>query len=121
MPETDGTFRLVGVDRVLARVRMMPHRVQAAVQSVIATYVYRIQRSAKRNAPVDTGRLRASIVARLMRLAGEVSTNVEYAIYQEKGTYKMDAQPFMGPALEEHREAFLRDLRNAIRQAIRGG
>jgi HK97 gp10 family phage protein len=49
-----------------------------------------IQRSAKQNAPVDTGRLRSSIVpeirARERSVTGIVGSNVMYAPYVEFGT-----------------------------------
>src|SRR5512139_1604451 len=49
-----------------------------------------VQRYAKQNAPVDTGRLRASILPEVVSdaemLLGIVGSNVEYAPYQEFGT-----------------------------------
>lgn len=54
---------------------------------------------------VDTGRLRGSITWRLGRdgesIYADVGTNVEYAIYLEKGTRYMTARPFLTPALRE--------------------
>lgn len=45
---------------------------------------------AKKYAPVDTGRLRASIEVRLVRYSGEVAvlvgSNVNYAMFQHEGT-----------------------------------
>src|SRR5205809_368779 len=64
-----------------------------------------VQRRAKRLAPVDTGRLRASITEELSRdergLVERIGTDVEYAPYQEFGTSKMAAHPFLRPALTE--------------------
>lgn len=71
-----------------------------------------IATEAKRNAPVDTGRLRASIVAGQAE-ASEYGVSVEvkaggkselddvlvdYAPYIEFGTSRMAAQPFLTPA-----------------------
>lgn len=54
---------------------------------------------AKSFAPVDTGALRASIHGQKTgKYAGKVEDGVHYGIYQEFGTYKMAAQPFMRPA-----------------------
>lgn len=54
-------------------------------------------------APVDTGRLQNSIKHKPQSKDTEVVyTNVEYAIYQEMGTSKMKAQPYMRPAGENH-------------------
>ncbi len=59
-----------------------------------------IERESKIFAPVDTGRLRASIHTEMEgELVWKVCTNVYYAIYQEFGTRKMKAHPFMRPAV----------------------
>ena len=63
-----------------------------------------VDRAAKRNCPVDTGRLRSSITNEVGQdgegLVAVIGTNVEYAPYVELGTSKMAAQPFLLPALE---------------------
>ena len=55
-----------------------------------------VTRDARLNAPVDTGRLRASIIPSVRSSSfgtvGVVGSNVEYAPYQELGT-----QPFWPP------------------------
>lgn len=62
-----------------------------------------VQNEARKLAPVDTGRLRASI-QHVMGRDGrgpyvDVGTNVEYAPHVEYGTQNSAAQPFMRPAL----------------------
>jgi phage gpG-like protein len=63
----------------------------------------RVERTAKRLCPVDTGRLRASITHALDRdaagLVGVVGTDVEYAPYVFLGTSKAPAQPALQAAL----------------------
>lgn len=65
----------------------------------------KVEASAKRICPVDTGRLRSSITHALTRdtqgLAADVGTNVEYAVFVELGTSRMPAKPFLRPALVE--------------------
>lgn len=65
----------------------------------------KVQRGAKRRAPVDTGRLRSSITEELSRegsdLVERVGTDVEYALHQEFGTSKMAAHPYLRPALDD--------------------
>ena len=60
-----------------------------------------LEKNAKENCPVDTGRLRASITTEVGNLEAEVGTNVEYATSVEFGTSKQKAQPFMRPALDK--------------------
>lgn len=74
----------------------------------LTTACFLVEADAKRNAPVDTGRLRSSIAHRLEKLKnvlrGIVGTRVEYASYQEFGTSKMAAHPFLFPALEANKK-----------------
>lgn len=74
-----------------------------AVAKELARRAIRVESAAKRLAPVDTGRLRSSITWRLERdsagLMAVVGTNVHYAPYQEFGTSRMPAHPFLRPAL----------------------
>ena len=61
-----------------------------------------IEAEAKRNAPVRTGRLRASI--RTVKRGDAhytVGTNVHYAPYVEFGTRKMAAKPYLRPAARQ--------------------
>ena len=64
----------------------------------------RVNRRAKQLAPVDTGRLRSSIVNETQLdergLVEIVGTDVEYAGHVELGTSRMAAQPYLRPALD---------------------
>ena len=75
--------------------------------AVVAKTTFDCQRYAKRYAPVDTGFLRAGIQAEAIGLVGEVISTAEYSAYQEYGTYKMRAHPFMGPAREKVTPGFV--------------
>ena len=61
------------------------------------------------------GELRESITSAVEGLQGEVGTNKEYGMYVELGTYKMRAQPFLVPALQNNKEAII----NAIKAAVK--
>ena len=73
---------------------------QATVMAgkAVAKATFDCQAIAKSLAPVDTGFLRASIEASVKGLTGEVVSMAEYGIFVEYGTWKMRAQPYMGPA-----------------------
>jgi len=75
-------------------------------KNVLFRSMAKINELAKIRAPVDTGRLRASI--HLYPLAkGEitytVSDGVEYGIHQEYGTVRMQGTPFLRPSADEVR------------------
>lgn len=65
--------------------------------------VTRVERTAKRLCPVDTGRLRSSITHAVesdaQGLVGVVGTDVDYAPYVFLGTTKAPAQPALQAAL----------------------
>jgi HK97 gp10 family phage protein len=75
----------------------------SAVGKYVAKLTVRVDRGAKRLAPVDTGRLRSSITWEMGQegtvIVGRVGTNVHYAPYLEFGTRRMRARPFLRPAL----------------------
>lgn len=77
-----------------------------------------VQRSAKKKAPVDSGKLRASIAIRregqLNTPVFYVGTLVPYAIFVEYGTRKQAAQPYLRPALNERRQQILQTLRDNV-------
>lgn len=73
-----------------------------------------LERRAKQNCPVDTGKLRASITTEVGKLEAEVGTNVEYAQYVEFGTSKQSAQPFMRPALDKAITQLNRDMAKTL-------
>ncbi|SDY97599.1 HK97-gp10 family putative phage morphogenesis protein [Hymenobacter psychrophilus] len=108
---------LKGMREAIAALRFYQIDKKARVKTEVATYTLLVESTAKDFAPVDTGRLRASIHSdfRADGLGGSVSTNVEYAQAQELGTRRMPAQPFMFPAAERWRVAYEQAITNALR------
>lgn len=68
------------------------------------------QRDAQILAPVDTGALRNSVGVSFRvgqgTMRGEIGPTVHYGIYQELGTSRMRAQPYLFPAADRHEPAF---------------
>jgi HK97 gp10 family phage protein len=82
--------------------------VESESRAAVKASADRIAQKARNYAPVDTGALRNSIEA-VSNIAGkeaEVRVSAPYAAYVEYGTYKMDAQPFLTPAVREEEAAF---------------
>jgi HK97 gp10 family phage protein len=78
-----------------------------------------VERDAKLNCPVDTGRLRQSIGSRIVEgdennIIAEVGTNVTYAPYVEYGSSKMAARPFLFPAYNNNKQRILKELAKAF-------
>lgn len=78
--------------------------VQKSVEQEMLKGGYEIERLAKSNAPVDTGRLKGSITTNKSGKGSSyqvsIGTDVEYAPHVEFGTYKQSAQPFLHPAFD---------------------
>lgn len=89
-------------------------RATAGIRAAIANGCLAIEADAKKNCPVDTGNLRASISNTVGDMEGEVGSNVEYANFVELGTKKMSAQPFLHPAFEANKDKIIREIRNTI-------
>lgn len=62
---------------------------------------------AKKLCPVDTGRLRNSISHTTNDKSAYIGTNVEYAPYVEMGTSRTRAQPYLKPAVENHKDTYI--------------
>jgi len=95
------------LDRIIATFPVLSTNVvRAGAQAVTG--------QAKSRAPVDTGALKASISPEDKGdLLSWVSDGVEYGIYQELGTSRMRAQPFMVPAVESCQKQYT-DLWRAL-------
>lgn len=96
---------------------------ESELDRALTTSALMVEADAKKNQTphVDTGRLRGSITHRLGgtkdKPFAEVGTNVEYGIYQEFGTSKMKANPFLTPALESNRNKIKAIIAQAIKAA----
>ncbi len=87
---------------------------EKAIQEELEASAYQIEKQAKANCPVDTGRLRNSIKADVDGLEANIGTDVYYAPFVHDGTYKMEARPF----LESAAETVLDDIEDRIADAI---
>lgn len=81
-----------------------------AIEQALTAIGIQCRDYAARKAPVDTGNLRNSIVFKVDSPSDSViiGTNVEYGKYQEFGTSRMKAQPYLRPAVDEHLDEYKR-------------
>jgi len=69
------------------------------LQEEVTRFGFAVERESKKNAPVDTGRMRASIGTDIGNLQARIGPNVNYATYVHEGTWKMKGRPFMSSGL----------------------
>ena len=82
-----------------------------------------VTNSAKKNSPVDTGRLRASITPSVKTMPnggimGIVGSNVRYAPYQEFGTRFMQGRFYLRRAVEQNQDKITQILGHAIAKIV---
>ena len=84
------TFSINGIDKLKERIKSMDQKVKDALAMELRESALKIQRDAKRNAPVDMGTLRNSIYMdydyQKNKLTYKVGASASYAPYIEFGT-----------------------------------
>ena len=94
----------------------------AAMKEGVAKAVKLIAKQGASNvadlAPVDTGRLKGSITGRSDADTAYIGTNVYYGIYQEYGTYKMAAHPFLKPGIMDNMDEYEEIAKEAIESCL---
>ena len=100
--------------RVNLKLDEVSDRARANVDKAIEKAAFDTEAHAKARAPVDTGLLRNSINHRRRGEAFfEVESPVHYSVFQEYGTSRMVAQPYMTPAVEVVKPSLIRAIQKA--------
>lgn len=130
---------LKGLDKLLKDLDNMPAELENAVDSIVEDNARQLERSAKRFAPVDTGKLRQSIIAaKSGELSWKVYVGEKYGAYIEFGTgglvqvpeelremalkfkgkgvrtVNLRPQPYLYPAFELQRDDFYNDIKQML-------
>jgi HK97 gp10 family phage protein len=104
--------------RVLRALRLLPREVNDARSEALDEWAKDLEKTAKDLAPVRRGVLRDHIESQVAHNAGvafvRVVGGLDYPYYVEKGTSKMEAQPFLGPAAAIHRRTGERALQRIV-------
>lgn len=84
--------------------------VRPKASEIVVSSAFEIQGIAQLYAPVDTAALKNGIETDVApdRMSAVIHDSVDYGIFQELGTSKMQAQPFLTPAVETVRPKFER-------------
>ena len=103
------SVQIQGLDGLLSKVRNLVPRIREGTRLAVAQTALLIETDAKLFSPVDTGLNRAEIHTDIAPngLSAAVVGGTEYAIVLEFGSRFQRAQPFLHPAYEKNRAAFL--------------
>lgn len=107
--------KIIGIEKIQKKLRQ---NVQMAdVRKVVRHNGAEMQAKAQQNAPVDTGTLKRSIGIEITDggMTAEVEPTADYAPYVELGTRFMEAQPYLGPAFNEQKEKFKKDMKKLVK------
>lgn len=116
--------RIIGLKRLGLFLKKLSPEVEEEVDRNVISLCKPIEEQAKREAPVKTGALRASITTEhLAYLTGMVRDGVPYGIYQEvgfwhkwrtRGQVQWVQHPFLVPALHIRIPEVVQNLKNLV-------
>ena len=108
-------IKIVGMEKLQRKLKQNVR--MDDVKRVVRHNGAEMQAKAQRNAPVDTGYLKRSIGLEITAggMTAEVEPAAEYAPYVELGTRFMEAQPYLGPAFNEQKEKFEKDMKKLVK------
>jgi len=108
------TCDVKGVEKFQEAMKQFDSAVQKHVHRQLASWAADVKALAKQLVPVRTGHLRSSIYAKISEWVAEIGAEATYALFVELGTRRMQARPYLYPAIRE----YLPQLEQIIREAI---
>ena len=108
------TCDVKGIEKFQEAMRQFDSGMQRHVHRLLAGWVADVKALAKQLVPVRTGHLRSSIYAKISEWVAEIGAEATYALFVELGTRRMQARPYLYPAIQE----YLPQLEDIIRDAI---
>jgi HK97 gp10 family phage protein len=92
--------KVEGTERIVALLDVLSVELKREIDRTVEREAIRVEGYAKEYSPIDTGRLRMSIhFSKISEYKYKVEDGVKYGVYQEFGTSRMPAHPFMIPAI----------------------
>ena len=121
-----GDIKIVGMEKLQKKLKQNVR--MDDVKRVVRHNGAEMQTKAQQNAPVGTpestgipgyvgGTLKRSIGLKITGggMTAEVEPTADYAPYVELGTRFMEAQPYLGPAFNEQKEKFKKDMKKLVK------
>lgn len=119
-------FEIVGTDNLRRAIGEIPGQVRAGMRKAMKLALGLVHRHAATIVPVRTGRLKNSLFWNPEyeqdgnTLVGIVGTSVQYAPYVELGTRRMQARPYLQPAIDQNVNTINSIFANEIGNALHG-
>ncbi|GEC02954.1 hypothetical protein SSP24_06090 [Streptomyces spinoverrucosus] len=118
------TVRVSGRDRLRRRLEDLPEDIGQALRKGVRESAEAVRDDTKRGVRVDTGNLRDNVGIEyeedgLVATVGWHEDSEYYAVFHERGTRSIPAQPALGPALERERARYRARLTAEVRAVLR--
>lgn len=120
----DFNIKWTGLNNLMNEFNAAPKASLEATRSAMKSTLSKAQEVSKRNARVDTGYMRNNIDIDYIRVSGSTVTGryvarAEYSSYNEYGTYKMSAKPFIRVGVAEAQPYFVSEIKRELARAVK--
>ena len=113
------SLKVEGADAILKKFKKFGDEGTKVVADITEIYAKEIEADAKRNAPVDTGKLQQNIAAeKFNENTWYITAYERYATFVEFGTRFMASRPFLYLAFRGKSKTYVKDLNKALERLI---
>lgn len=115
---------VIGVERLQRRLRELAEELKQAARAEIENSASMMVADVRRNVRIDSGNLRTSVAPKYQKEGLQVEVGWRdmddlYAVFHERGTRRLPANPTLIPALERAGTQFVQRLQDEVRRQIR--
>lgn len=120
----DFNIKWTGLDDLISQFNVAPETAIGATKSAMKSTLSKAQEVSKRNARVDTGYMRNNIDIDYIKstnasVTGRYVARADYSSYNEYGTYKMSAKPFMRVGVADAKPYFVSETKRELAKAAK--
>lgn len=117
-------IKWTGLDDLISQFDGAPKTAISATKSAMKSTLSKAQEVSKRNARVDTGYMRNNIDIDYIKASGSTVigryvARADYSSYNEYGTYKMSAKPFIRVGVAEAQPYFISEIKRELARAVK--
>jgi len=123
MARRGARVEIVGMERLQRRLRELVPQLEAAAKAEVENSAGLITADVRRNVRVDSGNLRTSVEPKYQKggLQAEVGWRDQedlYAVFHERGSRRIPANPTLIPALERAGSQLVQRLKDEVRSRL---
>ncbi|MFB9770096.1 HK97-gp10 family putative phage morphogenesis protein [Lactiplantibacillus modestisalitolerans] len=116
------SIRWDGLGDLYSELGVASREAQKYTEDAMKSTLAKAQQKSKGLARVDTGFMQNNINTKVLesnqdRVVGEIRSEAEYSSYNEFGTYKMSAKPFIRPSVAASTPWFYNSVKQALKKA----